>query len=68
MIRATDKGKRDSNHQESKMSWEGIEGKSSLTNLPEDLLNWLLAGELVHVGKNTNFGFGRYRVEEIKRA
>ncbi len=50
------------------MSWEGIEGKSSLTNLPEDLLNWLLAGELVHVGKNTNFGFGRYRVEEIKRA
>lgn len=57
-----------SNHQGSKMSWEGIEGKASLTNFPEDLLNWLLAGELTHVGKNTSFGFGRYRVEEIKRA
>ncbi len=53
-----------SNHQSSKMSWEGLEGKARLQDLPEDLLDWLLAGELVHVGKNTNFGFGRYRVEE----
>ena len=29
----------------------------------EMLLSMLLAGELVHVGSNTSFGFGKYKIE-----
>ena len=54
--------KRYSNHQKSAMSLEGIEGEIRLSDISGDLLDLLLAGELVHIGKNTSFGFGRYRL------
>lgn len=54
--------KRYSTHKESSMRLQGIEGMMKVDSMPEDLLNILLAGELVHIGKNTSFGFGRYRL------
>ncbi len=44
------------------MYLRGIEGKLILSGVSEELLDILLAGELIHVGKNTSFGFGRYRI------
>lgn len=54
--------KRFSSRQMSRMRLEGIKGEVKLDKLPEPLLPWLLAGEIMHIGKNTSFGFGRYRV------
>ncbi len=54
--------KRYSNHKKSAMYLHGIEGELALDQITGDLLNILIAGELVHIGKNTSFGFGRYRI------
>ena len=54
--------RRYSNHQESAMNLKGIEGRLVLENIPEEMRDILYAGELVHIGKNTSFGFGRYRL------
>lgn len=54
--------KRYSNHKKSAMYLRGIEGEIKLDAIPDELIDILLAGELVHIGKNTSFGFGRYRV------
>ncbi len=56
--------RRYSNHQGSAMYLKGIEGELQMDTIDGDLLDILLAGELVHIGKNTSFGFGRYRVHE----
>ncbi len=45
-----------------KMILRGIKGYILLSEIPPDLMELLLAGELVHIGKNTSFGFGRYRL------
>ena len=54
--------RRYSNHQESAMMLHGIQGSMTLENIPDEMLDVLLAGELMHIGKNTSFGFGRYRI------
>ena len=54
--------KRYSNHRDTSMTLQGIEGIMQLDGIPDDLLDVLLAGELMHIGKNTSFGFGRYRI------
>ena len=54
--------KRYSNHKESAMYLKGIEGEMKLESINNDLLDILLAGELIHLGKNTSFGFGRYQL------
>lgn len=46
----------------SKMTLRGITGTIELEEVPEEAKSLLLAGELIHVGKNTSLGFGRYRV------
>ncbi len=51
-----------SSRQESKMTLWGIEGEISIDKVSEETLKLLYAGELLHIGKNTSFGFGRYRV------
>ena len=53
--------RRYSNHQKSAMYLTGIEGELELETPGNELLDILLAGELLHIGKNTSFGFGRYR-------
>ena len=51
-----------SNRQGEKMVLKGIEGEMQLTEMEDEVLMLLLAGELIHIGKNTSFGFGRYRI------
>ncbi len=43
-----------------KMELKGICGKVILDYLSEEMLMILLAGEKLHIGKNTSFGFGKY--------
>ncbi len=51
-----------SSTQDRRMVLNGIKGYIELTRLPEQMLPWLFVGELIHIGKNTSFGFGRYSV------
>ena len=51
-----------SNRQNAKMFLKGIEGKIFVDRISEEQLEFLLAGELIHIGKNTSFGFGRYHI------
>lgn len=43
-----------------KMRLKGISGHMVFDHLPEELRLALLAGEKLHIGKNTSFGFGQY--------
>lgn len=54
--------RRYSSTQHRKMTLWGIKGCAALDSLPEDILQILAVGELTHIGKNTSFGFGRYRI------
>ena len=44
------------------MFLHGITGFVQLQELDASTIPLLLAGELIHIGKNTSFGFGRYQV------
>ena len=55
--------RRYSNHQERSINLNGIEGKLVLESIPEEMRDILFAGELVHIGKKTSFGFGRYKLK-----
>ena len=50
--------------QNSKVAFRGIRGWCDLEGLDESVIKLLLAGELLHIGKNTSFGFGRYTLVE----
>ncbi len=54
--------RRYSSTQDRGMVLSGIKGYAQFDRIPEQMLPVLLAGELIHIGKNTSFGFGRYRV------
>ena len=54
--------KRYSNRKNERMELKGIRGYAQTEAMEDDLLELLLAGELIHVGKHTSFGFGRYTV------
>lgn len=54
--------RRYSSTQDRKMVLSGIKGYVRLDMIPDQMLPLLLAGELIHIGKNTSFGFGRYSV------
>ena len=45
-----------------KMTFKGIVGRIGLRDVSDELLRLLFAGELMHIGKTTSFGLGRYRV------
>ncbi len=49
-----------SERREEKIPLSGIKGTMDLENIEDDLYALLLAGEIIHIGKNTRFGFGRY--------
>ena len=49
-----------SSRQDAKMKLGGVEGSISLNINNEDFLELLIAGELVHMGKNSSFGLGKY--------
>lgn len=48
--------------QDRKIALWGVKGELLASEIPRELLLALLAGEVLHIGKNTSFGFGRYRV------
>ncbi len=54
--------RRYSSTQDRRMVLSGIKGQVWFDLIPEQMLPLLLAGELIHIGKNTSFGFGRYCV------
>lgn len=54
-----------SNRKNEKMVFRGLKGYALLEGLTEELLTLLLVGELIHIGKNTSFGFGRYHLRFI---
>ncbi len=56
--------KRYSNRHESKIKLSGICGYADFEDIDETCKELLLAGELIHIGKNTSFGFGRYSFAE----
>ena len=53
-----------SNRHEQKIRLDGICGDLNIENVEEEIQELLLAGELIHIGKNTSFGFGRYSVRK----
>lgn len=56
--------RRYSGTKQSKVIFNGIRGWCDLNGINKDALVLLLAGELIHIGKNTSFGFGRYTFME----
>lgn len=56
------KVKRYSSTHGEKMILIGIIGEMEVEEVSEEVLMYLIAGEMLHVGKNTSFGFGRYEV------
>lgn len=55
--------KRFSSRKQSAMYLKGIQGTIELGQIEPGTLELLLAGELIHIGKNTSFRFGKYRME-----
>ena len=51
-----------SNRRDSAMTLRGIKGKVWFEGADLDTMKLLFAGELLHVGKNSSFGFGEYQV------
>ena len=54
--------RRYSNRKDTHMELKGIRGFVQTDGLEGDFLELLLAGEIMHIGKNTSFGFGKYVV------
>ena len=52
--------RRYSGTQDSHMTLRGISGTVIFDTMPEECLDYLIAGELTHMGRNTSFGFGKY--------
>ena len=51
-----------SSRKNEKMMLRGIKGFLETGPMEEEVLAMLLAGELLHIGKNTSFGFGQYKL------
>lgn len=49
-----------SNTKQDKMLLHGIIGELQIEGLDEQMEQMLIAGEILHIGKNTRFGFGKY--------
>ena len=52
---------------ERKMELEGIKGNMILGKVKEPILMLLIAGEIMHIGKYTSFGFGRLWVKNLNK-
>ena len=52
--------RRYSGTQDSRMALRGMSGTVTFNTMPEECLDYLIAGELTHMGKNTSFGFGQF--------
>ena len=54
-----------SRRQDRKVSMYGFTGKFTYSGEIRDFLPLLKAGEVVHIGKATAFGFGKYKIREV---
>ncbi len=54
-----------SNRQQTKMHLDGLIGNIELTGDLTHWLPWLWLGQYTHIGKNTSFGLGHYKIERI---
>ncbi|MCD8104787.1 MAG: CRISPR system precrRNA processing endoribonuclease RAMP protein Cas6 [Lachnospiraceae bacterium] len=54
--------RRYSTRKDERVPLRGITGTVAFDELPDELLLLFAAGEILHIGKNTSFGFGRYRI------
>ena len=54
-----------SNRQHAAMLFHGLIGSMTLDHVSKEMLKLLFAGEILHIGRNTSFGFGRYTVSRI---
>lgn len=59
----TIKVRRYSSRKNAGMPLQGIKGEVVLDVISDELMPLLLAGEILHIGKSTSFGFGRYIVK-----
>lgn len=57
--------KRFSSRKNEKMILRGLQGYAVMTGVTEELLDLFLVGELIHIGKNTSFGFGRFHIKVL---
>ena len=51
--------------QKSTMTLNGIRGSCRISCIDQGAISLLIAGELLHIGKNTTFGFGRYTLISV---
>lgn len=51
-----------SNRKVNLMYLKGIQGEIEIAEASEEWQMLLLAGEVLHIGKNTSFGFGKYQI------
>lgn len=58
--------KRFSMRKNEKMILRGLQGYVVVTGVTEELLELLLVGELIHIGKSTIFGFGRFHLKVVE--
>lgn len=56
-----------SNRKNERMLLRGLMGRMETAVPDTETLMLLLAGELLHIGKNTSFGFGEYKLQQDKR-
>lgn len=55
-----------SSTQEKRIPLKGLEGRVTLEHVSELALACIVAGEVLHVGKNSSFGFGMYRIYDAR--
>lgn len=55
--------RRYSSTQDSQVRLRGMTGNVRFEAIDEEYLPYVLAGEILHIGKNTSFGFGRYTLQ-----
>lgn len=51
--------------QKNTMPLKGITGMVIFEELQDECLDYLIAGEMPHIGKNTSVGFGKYFLDSI---
>lgn len=60
---AWDDWERYSTRQDTTMKLGGLKGKALFRGELKEFMPFLRVGEMIHVGKNTSFGLGKYRME-----
>jgi len=59
--------KRYSGRQKQQMLLGGLSGNFTVQGQLDELIQYLKLGELIHLGKSTSFGFGKYEMQIIER-